>query len=103
MKDILVVVTGGPHDELRLASAAAVASRFQAALMVAVVNELPGIYLYAADPAAGIAPIDAQLQEEAEVRGKQLRETTEKRLAGSFPGAAVAALNEYGPHIGESE
>ena len=102
MKDILVVATGGPHDELRLASAAAVANRFQAALMVAVVNELPDIHLYAADPAAGIAPIYSQLREEAEVRSKQLIETTEKRLAESLPGAAVVALIEYGPSIGES-
>jgi nucleotide-binding universal stress UspA family protein len=102
MKDILVVVTGGPHDELRLASAAEVAGRFQAALMVAVVNELPDLNIYAADPAAGIAPIYSQLREEAEVRGKQLREATEKRLAELFPGADVVALNEYGPHVGES-
>ncbi len=101
MKDILVV-TGGPHDELRLASAGAIASRFQAALMVAAVNELPDIHLYAADPAAGIAPIYSELREEAESRSRQLIETTEKRLAGFFPGAAVVALNEYGPNIGES-
>lgn len=102
MKDILVIATGGPLDEARLAHATEIARHFEAALTVAVVNELPDVQIYATDPAAGIAPIDAQLREEAEIRGKKLRETTERRVAELFPGATIVTLNEYGPHIRES-
>lgn len=100
MKDILVVVTGGAHDESRLASAMDISRIFGSHVTVAVINELPNPAVYAADPSGGVAAMDADLYAKAMSRGEELRQWTEERLAVLSSPASVVMINGFRSQLG---
>ena len=95
MKDILVAVTGGAHDEPRLANATDIARIFGSHVTVVVVNELPNPHVYAADPSVGVAAIDADLQRLAMSRGEELKQWTEEKLVALSSPASVVVINGF--------
>lgn len=101
MKDILVIVTGGAHDELRLRCATDISRIFGSHLTVAVVNELPSPPIYAAaDPAFGVAAPDADFRAAAMSRGQELKQWTEDRLTQLPSPASVLVINDFKGNLG---
>ena len=101
MKDILVIVTGGAHDELRLKCATDISRIFGAHLTVIVVNELPAPQVYTApDPSFGVAAADADLRAAAMSRGQELEQWTENRLAQLSSPALVLAIHDFKANLG---
>ena len=101
MKDILAIVTGGAHDELRLNCATDICRIFGSHLTVAVVNELPSPQVYAAaDPSFGVAAADADVRAAAMSRGQELKQWAEDRLARLSSPASVLAINDFKDNLG---
>jgi nucleotide-binding universal stress UspA family protein len=102
MKDILVVITGGAHDEARLVSGMETSRIFGSHVTVAVANELPSPQVYAGDPSAGAALIGGDLHAAAVSRGEELRRWTEARIAALSSPASVVPINDFRSSLGES-